>query len=189
MHASLLAHERLEMESLILANAAAVAEVRKHAKADDKESKGWSFKSAHGDAPEKASNPSITSTGIVRELVQRDPGQTTNKGGVITQVAPEAPYKLTTNDGYAVVPIVFPSLTPQIDDSKGSLEASTQDRADVINQLLALWSPKVSIILPINGVAGVQHQRPDLPAGMKEITVEEQVEETVELFPKRSRPY
>jgi hypothetical protein len=82
---------------------------------------------------------------------------------------------------------VFPSLTPIIDDSKGKLEASVQDRAHVINQLLALWSPKVSTILPTDGVTGVD-QRPDAPE-MKKMTVEEQTEEIVELFPKRSRPY
>jgi len=108
--------------------------------------------------------------------------------------APEPPNNLTKNDGYAVqslvpvpVPVVFPSLKPKIDDSKGKLEASVQDRAHVINQLLALWSPKVSTILPIDGVIGVD-QRPDAPE-MKKMTVEEQMEEIVELFPKRSRPY
>jgi hypothetical protein len=55
------------MESLILANEAAVAEIRKHAKADDKDLKGWSPKTGHSGASDNASKPSITSTGIVRE--------------------------------------------------------------------------------------------------------------------------
>jgi hypothetical protein len=95
---------------------------------------------------DKASKPSITSTGIVRELVRQTSGQTTNETGVIVQVAPEPPNTLTKNDGDAVqsllpVPVVIPSLTPKINDSKSKVEASVQDRAHVINQLLALWSP------------------------------------------------
>ena len=180
------------MESLILANEAAVAEIRKHAKADDKNSKAWPPKTGLGDISDRASKPSITSTGIVRELVQQTSGQMTNKTGVIVQVAHEPPNNLTKNDGSVMgslvpVPVVFPSLTPKIDDSKGKLEASVQDRAHVINQLLALWSPEVSTIIPIDGVTEAR-QRPGT-SGMEKMTVGDQVEETVDLFPRRSQPY
>ena len=180
------------MESLVLANEAAVAEIRKHAKADDKNSKGWPPKSGLSDISDRAPKPSITSTGIVRELVQQTSGQTTNKTGENVQVAHELPDDLAKNDGCITeslvpVPVLFPSLTPNIDDSKGKLEVSVQDRAHVINQLLALWSPEVSTIIPIDGVTEAR-QQPDT-SGMEKMTVGDEVEETVNLFPRRSQPY
>ena len=173
------------MESLILANETAVAEIRKHAKDDDKGFKVWSPKTGNNGPPDRASNPSITSTGIVGELVQQTSNQTTKKTGGIVQAAPEPPHDLTKDNGYdgqsmLPVSVVVPSLTPKIDNSKGKLEASVQDPAHIINQLLALF-------ILIDGATGVDQQT-DAP-GMKKMTVEEQTEEIGDLFPKRSRPY
>ena len=212
------------MESLILANEAAVAEVRKHSKDEEKDFKIWPSKPRHGEYSVEAWKPSITSAGIVHELAKRHSGQTAEKTDNDAQAAQKMPEQPTSSSEYAQrsvppVPIVFQSLEPKVDGSKEKVEASTQDRAPVINQLLALWSPEASTALSIdrpaesaqrsenlektNEMLDAHYRQKKSKAQMADAKksmdkpvelpadepVEETVEETVSLFPSRSRPY
>jgi hypothetical protein len=217
----LLAQERLEMESLILANEAAVAEVRKHSKDEDKDFKIWPSTAGRGESSNnEAPKPSITSAGIVHELAKQHSGQTAKKTNNDAQASSELPEQTTSNSEYAQrslppVHVVFQSLEPKVDNSKDKMEASTQDRAPVINQLLALWSPEASTALSIdlpaesaqrsenlekmNEMLDAHYRQKKSKAHMVdakkpidkpvELPADEPVEETVNLFPSRSRPY
>ena len=209
------------MESLILANEAAVAEVRKHSKDEEKDFKIWPSKSGRGDSSiVEAPKASITSAGIVHELAKQYAGQTAKKIDNDADASTELPEQPTSSSEYAQrglppVPIVFQSLEPKVDDSKETVEASTQDRAPVINQLLALWSPKASTALSIdrpaesaqktenlektNEMLDAHYRQKKSKAQMAdakksmdkpvELPADEPVEEIVSLFPSRSRPY
>ena len=223
LHEILLAQERLEMESLILANEAAATEVRKHSKDEQKEFKVWPSKlgkPGRDDSLLEVSKPSITSTGIVYELAKDNPSQSTNTADANAQAPSQLPAD-STSDMYLImqslpsVPVVFRSLEPKIDESKEKVEASTQDRAPVINQLLALWSPEASTALSIdrpagsaqkskdpqktNGMVDAHYRHRKSKAQMAdaqkpmdkpvELPAEEPEEEVVNLFLSRSRPY
>lgn len=187
------------MESSVLANEAAVAEVRKHTKSDDK-------KVAGGPDATTKPKPSIAASGIIRDLPQPPASKdTTNQES--TAMGPLSSSGKLQNDPTTQHPLQVISSWPS--NSGSSQKSDTvspkvdqgripvRDRAQIVNQLLTLWAQNVPSNLEGQDTersAGEKMEPSErvTPAASrgKAARIEEDDGDYIELFPRReSRPY